>query len=201
MKAASDPERYGETWTRRFAGSFVPTVLRHAAAGADPTMRRAETLSQVPASRIPGFTQNAPILRDFWGRPVVREETGVERFLSPVRRTSVKRDPSAREIVRLAMTVGSPRRTLSGLELTSTQYSNYVERSGYYAKQKVDLLLRTRKYNAADDEEKENLIRKEFGSARVQARGELQGEDPTFPKSKGRRKRGTLRRMLRRRRR
>lgn len=72
-------EKYG----RRFAGSFVPAAVAHAAWLNDPTIRSARNLGQQFESRIPGETGNVRPLTGRNGQPLVRppsELGGVNPF-------------------------------------------------------------------------------------------------------------------------
>lgn len=201
INALSDPERYGENMIQRFAGSFVPAgvaAVERAASGGQ--IRKPETLGEAVVSRVPGLSDDVPVLRDIFGQPVsiygpeaARPETtggmiarGIEETVSPFRRVGIVPDKSATEVYRLDASPGSPQRHLVKygikLDLESPEYQRYVELSGGIAKQAIDRFVTRPGYDRIPDGRKAETIRKIFDMAREQARRSLWREFPGMGK-------------------
>jgi len=176
LNAASDPERYGDRWIRGLAGTVIPTGVAQGARAMDPTMRRPETIGQAIQSRVPVLSGGVPPIRDLWGRPVLSPETGAERFLSPVRRSPVIDDKASREIVRLDIRVGTPRRQLGRIDLTPEEYERYAERAGALARRMVVGFVEAPGYDRLLDPVREQRIKDLFNKARAAARAASRGE-------------------------
>ena len=66
----SDPQRYGEGYFQRFAGSLVPAGVAMMARAMDPYALEADTMLERIRSRVPGLTKRLPVRRDLWGEPI-----------------------------------------------------------------------------------------------------------------------------------
>lgn len=95
-EAVGDPMRYGATFVRGLQGSIVPNAVAKMAQAVDPVVRdvKGETLMQTAlrpiAARIPGFSMLLPAKVAPTGEPVERQATALERFASPLPRTTRK---------------------------------------------------------------------------------------------------------------
>ena len=115
-------------------------------------------------------------MRDFWGQPVLQVQPGAERFLSPVRRSAEIDVLATREMVRLQIVPGSPRRQLGGIELTDDEYERYVEDAGQRAYEKVSLFVERPGYDMLLDETKAEKLHDLFLQARKEARALIRPE-------------------------
>ena len=57
VTAMSDPQRYGEGYFQRFAGSLVPAGVAMMARAMDPYALEADTMLERIRSRVPGLTK------------------------------------------------------------------------------------------------------------------------------------------------
>jgi hypothetical protein len=176
INAASDPERFGQRWVRGLTGTAVPTGVAQLARGIDPTLRRPETALQGLQARVPFLSFQVPPIRDIWGQPVVLQETGFERFLSPIRRSPVIQDKASQEIVRLDVRPGSPRRQLGRFELSDQEYERYTELAGTLARRMVTGFVESPGYDRLPDVIKVQKIEDLFNKARAAARLGAKGE-------------------------
>lgn len=97
LDAISDPERYGATWTERFAGSLIPSVVGRAAAAYDPYAREVETPWEAIQARTPYYSTKLPykVGANIRGMelPIERQGTPMQRFLSPITVTEEAKEP------------------------------------------------------------------------------------------------------------
>ncbi len=201
INAVADPERHGARWIQRLATSIVPTVVRGIARAQEvplgellpeiegfsfpvsglperaPVLRRPSSVKEAILAGIPGAAGDVPVLRDIWGRPVVIGEgitnTTAERIFSPIYVRTITEDKATRELVRLGIKVGSPRRQILRIELTPEQFDRYVALSGMLAKRRVDQMVNSAKWGRTSRLDKEDAINDAFRSARRNARNVL----------------------------
>lgn len=87
----SDPKRNASTWAKGLEGSLVPAIVGRAAQAVDPTFRQTSALDgSALAARIPGLSTFLEPRRSAGGEPVMRESSAVERFVSPLPRSTQK---------------------------------------------------------------------------------------------------------------
>ena len=67
IEAASDPDRYGEQYLRRLAGTLIPTGVAQVAQSLDPELKDVRTMGDALLSRIPFASQLVGGRRDIWG--------------------------------------------------------------------------------------------------------------------------------------
>lgn len=70
FEALGDPTRYSETFAHRMAGSVVPTGIAEIRRIDDPYMREVRSMVDAMRNRTPGLSDNLPVRRDLWGRPI-----------------------------------------------------------------------------------------------------------------------------------
>lgn len=70
IDAISDPGKNAERWTQRVAGTAVPAGVAAGARQVDPYMRTAQTIVEAMQKRLPFWSEDLPMYRDLWGRPV-----------------------------------------------------------------------------------------------------------------------------------
>jgi len=102
--AMSDPQRYGEAWWKRLAGSVVPSgVANLNRTTMDPYMRAAYDMADAIRARTPGLSQDLPLRHDLWGRPIDRRSGlgGLYDFISPVYSSKYAPEPIDKEFDRL----------------------------------------------------------------------------------------------------
>lgn len=111
MEAISDPERFGESYVKRFAGSLlVPTAVKEVATFTDPVQRQAATMVDQIKSRLPGYSEELPARRDLWGREI-RYQSGIGPLydaLSPIYGSSYKPEPIDAVMQKDGWFIGTP---------------------------------------------------------------------------------------------
>lgn len=143
ITAMSDPERYGRNYFQRFAGSVVPTGVANVARAMDPYSLEANTMLERIRSRVPGLSQDLPLRRDLWGRPIsYRSGLGaIYDTFSPIYSRRENPEPIDTEMLRLGETIEGafvtmPSRTqmFNGVRVNLDNYpgaySRFVELAG-----------------------------------------------------------------------
>lgn len=197
MQAVTDPERYGESYVKNFALSFMPNVLGQTARALDPTLRRTETFGEAAQARVPGLSEQLTERLDPWGDPIVRvgykepEEGGlavVYNLLTPVRVSqSDTSSPAKTEAARLNLDISQPRDTITrkGLEveLTPEEYNDFIAKSGSVAKEVLDEIVQEPWYGELTEEEKTEVFQKVFSKTRSEFRDEtlIKALDRLYP--------------------
>ena len=86
-----------QTWTERFAGSLIPSVVGRAAAAYDPYAREVETPWEAIQARTPYYSTKLPykVGANIRGMelPIERQGTPMQRFLSPITVTEEAKEP------------------------------------------------------------------------------------------------------------
>lgn len=196
--AVSDPDRYGEAWFQKLAGSLVPAGVAAITRTRDPYLRAADDMIDALRRRTPGLSDDLPPLRDLWGRPVslASGEGAMYDLFSPVYIKRENPEPIDEELARLEYYPAMPKRSISlngvSIRLTSEQYSRYVELAGNEAKD-VAFGVGAREflngivqgthplapvYQMMDDEQRENFIEGKLVDYRRLARDQLVREFP-----------------------
>ena len=134
----SDAPRYGESWAQRIAGSTVPAIVGEAARTADPYSREVFNMLDAIKRRTPGLSDNLPLRRDIWGRPVTYQSGlgWAYDVFSPIYTKPAKAEPIDDEMLRLGKAVSMPSKkaTFQGVNIDLNNYpgaySRYVELAG-----------------------------------------------------------------------
>ena len=191
----SDPDRYGDRYIARMAGTLIPTGVAQIERTVDPTLRDARGMLDQIRSRVPGFSEDLPPRRNLWGEPIVLSGGLGPDIVSPIYTSTQTPSPIDKEIVRNQVSIKMPSRTLDGVELTPEEYSRYVELAGNElknpgtglgAKETLDALVSgdlpdsARYLEATDgpDGGKQLIIRNVVTAFRQAARGRLFEESP-----------------------
>jgi len=93
--------------------------------------------------------------------------------LSPIYRSEIIDDKSTRELIRLGITISTPRQTIGDVELTDGEMDTYVMTSGQIAKQRIDDFTSGSGYDKLPDFVKEETIRRIYSKARERAKVDL----------------------------
>lgn len=171
--ALSDPDRYGERWISRFAGSLLPFsgALRFAAQVEDATIRKPETFQQAVMANLPVLSELVPARRNVFGEPVERPNDVFSMAL--VRKTKEVHTKLEDELQRLEVGIGFPSNRISGHKLSQDQYGRYLEESGRLIKDKLSELLEKPNWDRLSDEERRKEIDRTVRQARALARVSL----------------------------
>lgn len=126
-QAYSDPARYMKNYTENLATSLIPNIVAQTAGEFDPYQREARSILDRAKSKIPGLRQTLPMRHDLSGAPM--ETTNVGFFL-PLSAREVKNDPLAVAMLKLGLGKDVPDRRIRGVELTSVEYQDLVNKMG-----------------------------------------------------------------------
>lgn len=138
MNAMSDPQRYGESFFQRLAGSAVPTGMAEVARGVDPYMREANSMVEAMMKRTPGLSDGLPVRRNLWGDPIgYQSGMGImyDAF-SPIYSKAKKPSAIDEEILRNEMNITMPDKKTGfdgvtvNLEKYPGAYSRFVQLAG-----------------------------------------------------------------------
>ena len=138
FEAISDPKRYTESFVQRLVGSTVPAIVGEAARTADPYAREVFNMLDAIKRRTPGLSDDLPLRRDLWGRPV-SYQSGLGwayDVFSPIYTKPAKAEPIDEEMLRLGKAVSMPSKkaTFQGVNIDLNNYpgaySRYVELAG-----------------------------------------------------------------------
>lgn len=116
FQAFSDEERYGEAWAIRTLSSVIPNIVNYTGRALDPTQREPSSVKEGILARIPGQTSKVLPALDIFGQPKKVEGTWLERFASPIYRTSAAGDPAAQLLIDNGLALDAPSRHV---EITS----------------------------------------------------------------------------------
>ena len=95
VEAIDDPDRYGVSYLRKFAASFIPAGVKEVATFMDPVQRAANSIMSSFKQRLPGFSDSLPARRDLWGKEI-SYESGIGRTfdaISPLYGGTYKPEP------------------------------------------------------------------------------------------------------------
>lgn len=189
VNAASNYDRYGETYIQRMAGSLVPNIIASGARASDATMRKVDNIRDVYQSRIPGLSQHLHARRDIWGKEIDRAGNFWTRFVSPVQYSAVKGDKVDRELVDIGADIGIPSEKLSltkkelskndfgddvkNIRLTGDEYEAFQIKVGKATRDKVIREMKKGSYKRKSDQDKVNKIKSIFTAERTKHRNKI----------------------------
>lgn len=176
IKVFDDPTTYGEKWATRLGGTVVPSFVAGITKAIDPTIHRPTNPLEGIEARLPFLSENIPPLRDIWGRPVIMQETGPERFVSPIRRMEIPDDKATSEYVRLGLSASTPAKSFGKIDITSDSYQTYLEQSGEAAHKAVSKIVSRPFYDRLNDMQRSELIKKVMENARKPYRAKMKME-------------------------
>jgi hypothetical protein len=190
VAALEDPDRYGEAYLQRFAGSAVPSAVAQVERTIDPEMSEVRSYVDAIKARTPGFSKDLPTRRNLWGEKITFNGALGPDIVSPIFTSSVKESPIDAELVKLKAPIRMPQRkqTFEGvpLNLTPQEYDEFVVRMNdvkledtnkNLKKSLNELVTKDRDYKSAEDEIKVKMIRGYIEEAVSKARIEMLESD------------------------
>jgi hypothetical protein len=190
VAALEDPDRYGEAYLQRFAGSAVPSAVAQVERTIDPEMSEVRSYVDAIKARTPGFSKDLPTRRNLWGEKITFNGALGPDIVSPIFTSSVKESPIDAELVKLKAPIRMPQRkqTFEGvpLNLTPQEYEEFVVRMNdvkledtnkNLKKSLNELVTKDRDYKSAEDEIKVKMIRGYIEEAVSKARIEMLESD------------------------
>lgn len=136
--AVSDPDRYGESYFKKLAGSVVPAGIAAATRIEDPYMRAAQSSVDAIKARLPMWSNDLAPYRDLWGRTISYQSGFGAAYdaVSPIYVKAENPEPIDAELDRLGyFPQNADRKTsfngvLVDLGRIPHVYSRYVELAG-----------------------------------------------------------------------
>lgn len=163
--AWNDPERYAGRFVQQLVGSVVPTMVadiesataaQYSETGVDPNAdfftRQFYTALNAMKARTPGWSDDLPPARTFWGEPIkVYDGHWLNAFWA-FRTKDIKESPIDEELLRLTYPLSKPRKEIDGVKLSPEQYDRLL------------VLM-----NSIKDESTENKSMREFFNSYIQS--------------------------------
>ncbi|MNM37102.1 hypothetical protein D3C81_478250 [compost metagenome] len=184
MQAMTDPDRYGGSWINRAAATLVQpaTVLSHIGRYMDEYQRETDrdSFTDQLKYRLPGLRESLPIKRDQFGAPLMEPQRQIGRA-GPIPSTVPSDDPLRLEADRLGWAPQAMKRTFSlksqvqgqrnqTVELTTEQLNELNELAGSRMHADASALMRSKAWQAMDDEERVEALDKVMSGARRSAK-------------------------------
>ena len=113
-------------WIERLGASVIPSGVAQVERTLNPTLSATQGLIEKIQSRVPGWSDSLPPRRNIFGEPIVLSGGLGPDIMSPIYSSTDKQDPVADEMVRQGTLVRMPLKNISGVELTTEQYDDYV---------------------------------------------------------------------------
>jgi len=175
LNAIVEPDRYGERWIQRLAGSAVPTGIAQIARVQSPEFRKPRTVGEALKARIPGLAGQVEPLRDIFGETVPKDvRSGPERLFSPFPRVETASDAATKEMVRLKIGMAMPSRKITvrrqRRDMTREEFAQFQAESGSMAREQINLMLQNPNWGKLTKEQQEKRIRDIFSEARERSR-------------------------------
>lgn len=175
VAAIHDPQRNGQQWINRTAGTVVPTGLAQLARTVDATPREAKTPLETILSRIPGLAASLRPRLDAWGQPIEKEGGVGPDIVSPVYTSTRDNDPVNAEALRLGLKVTDPSRAVGGKRLGDAEYHRYRSAAGSILRANFSHLIASAQWQSMRDADKRAAFDKLKRDARSAARASLFG--------------------------
>jgi hypothetical protein len=185
VEAIQDPDRFGDGYVRRMAGSIIPTIVAHIAQTQDPVMRDARTITDHLKSRIPGLSQTLPPRRNIFGEAITFSGSLGPDIASSIYTSTEKDNPVARAMMEADFYPKMPRREVNGHDLTPEQFSKFAEMMGKRAVEELTPIVTRPSWKNLDQDNKERRIRKAYDDAREYARRQMKREYPELRRKVG----------------
>ncbi len=183
IKALEDSNRYGESYLKGFASSFVPFSVGMAQMdrAMDPYQRATRTVLDAIKAKIPpgtpllsqfiGSSDQLFARRNIWGEPMPNQEAFIGKGITSIYETKVNNDPVNIALTNLSIGPAPVKRMIRNVQLTDQQYDDYSRIAGRLAKQRLDVLVNSPDFNSMPNFIKVKLITEFISQSRVAAEG------------------------------
>lgn len=178
IKAVHDPDRYGQRYIQRFAGTVVPTGLAQIAQTQDPYLREARNILDTIKSRVPGLSQTLLPRRDVWGEPIELEGGLGPDLLSPIYESRLNNDPVNQTLLRLGVYPSRAPRKIRGVELTEEQYDDFARIAGRTTKMRLDAIVNLPGFESMPEFAQRELVTRTIDTAREASRSMMMMQHP-----------------------
>lgn len=166
-RAFEMPQIYGKQFAQKFIVSFTPRFLMWMQRVSDPMKRSPETIIEKFKAVLPGISKKVRPFLDVYGKPIMRDETLLQRALLPTYLSEEKKDIVSRELMRLDKPINYPSRKLRGEKMTGDEYNQYLKESGGTIFNCLAFIFGTDLYAKLPDDEKIRIIDKVVSMART----------------------------------
>jgi hypothetical protein len=173
LKAVEDPGRYGESYIRQFASSFVPYSVGMAqmARAADPYSRQARTVMDAIKAKIPGLSEELMPRRDVWGEPMVNHDALGAKGVTAIYMTQMSRDPVNLALLSIGIAPSKVEKKIRGVELDPDQYDEYQRVAGRMTKMRLDAIVNSQDFQSWPNHVRHDVITETIRQSREAARG------------------------------
>ena len=192
IKAVSDPDRYGQRYIQRLAGTVVPTGVAQVAQVHDPYLREARTILDTIKARVPGLSEGLLPRRDIWGEPIQLEGGLGPDLLSPVYESRLNHDPVNQTLLKLKVFPSKLSRKIRGVELSGEQYDDFSRVAGRTMKMRLDNIVGTPGFSSLPEFAQREVVTRTISTARETARSLMMMQNPEIIKSAMDAKRATI---------
>jgi len=185
LEALNDSDRYGEQWTRRLAGTVVPTGVAQIERAMSPEMEAVNSYMDQIKSRIPGYSETLPVRRNLWAEPIILGGGLGPDIISPIYTSKKVESVVDKELFELKAPLSMPNKTQQirgiSVKLTPQEYDDYIilmnkveVHGGKNLKEALNRLIKhDRSYKKLSDDRKIQRIQSYFNEAKDKARAKL----------------------------
>ena len=182
IKAVEDPGRYGESYLRNFASSFVPYSVGMAqiARGMDPYTRQALTVMDAMKRKIPGASETLMARRDVWGEPMPSPDAVIHSGITAIYQTQMSTDPVNLALLALGIAPAQVPKSIRGVPLDPQQHDDFARLAGRMAKMRLDAIVRSAVFQTWPGHVRHDVIVETIKQSRETARGLLMMKNPSI---------------------
>lgn len=189
IEAIHDPDRNLENFISRTAGSIaVPGIVAQVARTQDPILRETRSWQDRIRSRVPGASETLAPRRDVFGQPIKTEGGVGPDIVSPVWKSTAKKDPTIAALLDAGINISRPQRFYKAggkrVDWTAAEFNRLQEISGGIIKTQLDDLVRSAKWRNGDDDARQLAVSNLAADARKTAKAIVlggKGDIPSLP--------------------
>ena len=180
IKAVEDPGRYGESYLKNFASSFVPfsVGMSQMARSADPYSRQARTVVDAIRSKVPGLSEGLFPRRDIWGEPMVNHDAVGAKGVTAIYETQMSHDAVNGAMLRLGIYPAPVEKKIRNVQLTDQQYDDFSRIAGRMTKMRLDAIVNSPDYQQWPDHAQHDVMAEVVKQSRETARGMMMMKYP-----------------------
>ncbi len=173
LDAVTDYKRYGGSYVRQTAASFVPgsSLLRTAARATDTTVRQPSTVPEQVAAGMPVLSRTVPPKVSALGQEQRRESP----WWSPVQTSPAHQSRIDRELARHSLEVGLVGNSVRGRPLNPTQKRQYQRLAGSRVVEELGQVVGDPSYQGASVAEQQKMLQTAIRKGKDSAADEMAG--------------------------
>jgi hypothetical protein len=192
IQAATQWDRFGDSYFRGLTGTVVPAISAQSARASDPIIHEARTVLDNLKARIPGLSQSLLPKRDVWGEPMVRSGAVGPDILSPIAESRINNDPVNKALLAAKYFPSKLDRKIRGVELTDQQYDDYARIAGRTAKVRLNAIVSMPGFDQMPESTRKELMTNTIQQSREMARSLIMMQNPEIMKKANDAKRAKL---------